>query len=132
MSVSERACECVTGVMVMDYNYTKMAKKLSVVTVAGNVALAAFKLLAGILALSGAMISDSVHSMSDIITTVVAYIGMKLSDKDADEDHPYGHERLECVAALILGSILMLTGAGIGYDAAVKITEGNYSDIAIP
>ncbi len=118
--------------MVMDYNYTKMAKKLSVVTVAGNVVLAAFKLLAGILAHSGAMISDSVHSMSDIITTVVAYIGMKLSDKDADEDHPYGHERLECVAALILGSILMLTGAGIGYDAAVKITAGNYSDIAIP
>lgn len=57
---------------------------------------------------------------------------MKLSEKDADEDHPYGHERLECVAALILGGILMLTGIGIGYDAVVKITAGNYTDIAIP
>lgn len=116
----------------MDYNFTRMAKKLSIVTVSGNVVLAAFKLFAGIFAHSGAMISDAVHSMSDVITTVVAYIGMKLSEKDADEDHPYGHERLECVAALILGGILMLTGIGIGYDAVVKIAAGNYSDIAIP
>lgn len=116
----------------MDYNFTRMAKKLSIVTVSGNVVLAAFKLFAGIFAHSGAMISDAVHSMSDVITTVVAYIGMKLSEKDADEDHPYGHERLECVAALILGGILMLTGIGIGYDAVVKITAGNYNDIAIP
>ena len=116
----------------MDYNFTRMAKKLSIVTVSGNAVLAAFKLFAGIFAHSGAMISDAVHSMSDVITTVVAYIGMKLSEKDADEDHPYGHERLECVAALILGGILMLTGIGIGYDAVVKITAGNYTDIAIP
>lgn len=116
----------------MDYNFTRMAKKLSIVTVSGNVVLASFKLFAGIFAHSGAMISDAVHSMSDVITTVVAYIGMKLSEKDADEDHPYGHERLECVAALILGGILMLTGIGIGYDAVVKITAGNYTDIAIP
>ena len=116
----------------MDYNFTRMAKKLSIVTVSGNVVLAAFKLFAGIFAHPGAMISDAVHSMSDVITTVVAYIGMKLSEKDADEDHPYGHERLECVAALILGGILMLTGIGIGYDAVVKITAGNYTDIAIP
>ena len=116
----------------MDYNFTRMEKKLSIVTVSGNVVLAAFKLFAGIFAHSGAMISDAVHSMSDVITTVVAYIGMKLSEKDADEDHPYGHERLECVAALILGGILMLTGIGIGYDAVVKITAGNYTDIAIP
>ena len=116
----------------MDYNFTRMAKKLSIVTVSGNVVLAAFKLFAGIFAHSGAMISDAEHSMSDVITTVVAYIGMKLSEKDADEDHPYGHERLECVAALILGGILMLTGIGIGYDAVVKITAGNYTDIAIP
>ena len=116
----------------MDYNFMRMAKKLSIVTVSGNVVLAAFKLFAGIFAHSGAMISDAVHSMSDVITTVVAYIGMKLSEKDADEDHPYGHERLECVAALILGGILMLTGIGIGYDAVVKITAGNYTDIAIP
>ncbi len=116
----------------MDYNYTGMAKKLSIVTIIGNVILSAFKLFAGIWAHSGAMISDSVHSLSDIITTVVAYIGMKLSEKDADEDHPYGHERLECVAAFILGSILMLTGLGIGIGAATKIASGNYDDIAVP
>lgn len=49
----------------MDYNFTRMAKKLSIVTVSGNVVLAAFKLFAGIFAHSGAMISDAVHSMSD-------------------------------------------------------------------
>ena len=54
----------------MDYNFTRMAKKLSIVTVSGNVVLAAFKLFAGIFAHSGAMISDAVHSMSDVITHI--------------------------------------------------------------
>lgn len=109
-----------------------MAEKVSIITVAGNIILAVFKLLVGIFAHSGAMISDGVHSMSDIFTTVVAYIGIKLSQKEADREHPYGHERFECVAALILSLILIVTGIGIGYDAITKIISGDYENIAIP
>lgn len=109
-----------------------MAAKVSLVTIIGNVILAVFKFLAGTLAHSGAMISDAVHSMSDVFTTIIAFIGIKASQKEADRDHPYGHERFECVAALILSLILMLTGIGIGYGAIRQIISGNYENIAIP
>ncbi len=109
-----------------------MEKKVSIVTAAGNAGLALFKFLVGIFAHSGAMISDAAHSLSDIFTTIVAYIGIRMSKKEADRDHPYGHERFECVAALILSIILMLTGIGIGYGAIRQITGGNYEDIAVP
>ena len=96
-------------------------RKLSFVGIFGNVLLAAFKLLAGILGKSAAMVSDAVHSLSDVFATVVAYIGVRLSKQTEDEDHPYGHERLECVASLILGLILAATGIGIGYSGIMKL-----------
>lgn len=89
----------------------------------GNVVLAAFKLLAGIFGRSGAMISDAVHSLSDVFATLVAYIGVFLSRQPEDDEHPYGHERLECVASLILGLILACTGLGIGYSGAQKLIQ---------
>ncbi len=88
---------------------------MSRVGIFGNVILAAFKLLAGILGKSSAMVSDAVHSLSDVFATLIAYIGVRLSRQKEDADHPYGHERLECVASLILGLILAGTGIGIGY-----------------
>ena len=93
----------------------KIVKKLSTVGILGNVFLAAFKLLAGVFGKSGAMISDAVHSLSDVFATLVAYIGVRLSKQPEDVEHPYGHERLECVASLILGLILAGTGISIGY-----------------
>ena len=60
------------------------------------------------------MISDAIHSFSDVLTTFIAWIGVKLSKKDSDSVHPYGHERLECIASLILGTVLLITGYGIG------------------
>lgn len=93
----------------------KIVKKLSLVGILGNVLLAAFKLFAGIFGKSGAMVSDAVHSLSDVFATLIAWIGVKLSKQKEDAEHPYGHERLECVASLILGLILAGTGIGIGY-----------------
>lgn len=88
---------------------------MSFVGIFGNVLLAAFKLFAGIYGRSAAMVSDAVHSLSDVFATLVAYIGVRLSQQTEDEDHQYGHERLECVASLILGLILAGTGVSIGY-----------------
>ena len=99
----------------------RIVNKMSRMGVLGNAALAAFKLAAGIFGKSGAMVSDAVHSLSDIVATLVAYIGVRLSKQEEDANHPYGHERLECVASLILSLILAGTGAGIGYAGIRKI-----------
>ncbi len=100
----------------------KIISKLSRVGILGNVLLAAFKLFAGIFGKSGAMVSDAVHSLSDVFATVIAWIGVRLSKQQEDAEHPYGHERLECVASLILGLILAGTGIGIGYSGVLKLS----------
>ena len=110
---------------------TKIVKKLSRVGILGNVALAAFKLFAGIFGRSGAMISDAVHSLSDVFATLIAYVGVRLSKREEDAEHPYGHERLECVASLALGLILAGTGLGIGYSGVQKLL-GDRSALEVP
>lgn len=102
-------------------NENQIVKKLSIVGILGNILLAGFKLFAGLLGRSGAMISDAVHSLSDVFATFVAFFGVLLARQPEDEEHPYGHERLECVAALILGLILAGTGIGIGYSGIHKL-----------
>ena len=97
---------------------SKIVKKVSFVGIFGNVLLAAFKLFAGVFGRSGAMVSDAVHSLSDVFATLIAYFGVRLSKRPEDEEHPYGHERLESVASLALGLILAGTGLGIGYTEA--------------
>ena len=116
----------------MDKNFKKTANKVSIISIIANTFLAIFKLLAGIFAHSSAMISDAIHSASDVFSSFVVIIGIKLSSKEPDKEHPYGHERLECVAAMILSVILFITGAGIFYNALKNIIIGNYNNIAIP
>jgi cation diffusion facilitator family transporter len=113
-------------------NLDSVATRVSTVSIIGNVLLSVIKLLAGIFANSSAMISDAVHSASDVFSTIVVIIGVKLSSKEADKDHPYGHERLECVAAIILSMILLLTGLGIGFSAAKNILRGDYGNLDTP
>ncbi len=110
--------------MTQQLDFEKTATRVSVVSVVGNAALSVFKLLAGLLAHSGAMISDAVHSASDVLSSFIVIIGVKLSVREADRDHPYGHERFECVAAIILAVVLAVTGLLIGYRAAQSIFSG--------
>lgn len=110
----------------------RIIRKLSLVSVIGNAVLSGFKLFAGITGSSSAMISDAVHSISDVLTTFIAWIGVKISKKASDSAHPYGHERLECIASLALGVILMLTGFGIGKTGIENIVSRNYETIALP
>lgn len=112
--------------------FRKVANRVSFITIAGNVMLSVVKLLAGIIAHSSAMISDAIHSASDVFSTFVVIIGIKLSSKKADREHPYGHERLECVAAIILAMVLFITGLGIGVDAFKNIVQGKYNDLQAP
>ena len=110
--------------------HEKVAVGVSTVTIVINLTLAGFKFRAGFLAHSGAMISDAVHSASDVLATLIVILGVKLAGRDADRSHPYGHERLECVAALILAVILGATGLGIGWSGIRKITGSG--ELAVP
>ena len=107
-------------------------RRISLVGIIGNIFLSAFKLFAGIAGNSGAMVSDAVHSLSDVFATFIAFLGVRLSKKEADQMHPYGHERFECVASLLLGLILAVTGFGIGKAGIEKIIAGNYETLAVP
>lgn len=111
--------------------FEKTAMRVSIISLIGNALLSVFKLLAGLLASSSAMISDAVHSASDVFSTIVVIIGIKYSSEEADDDHPYGHERMECVSALVLSFVLMGIGLVIGYKGVLNIiypTDG----ISIP
>ena len=109
----------------------KIVDRLSRVGIIGNILLAAFKLFAGIFGKSGAMVSDAVHSLSDVFATLIAWIGVRLSRQAEDAEHPYGHERLECVASLLLGLILAGTGIGIGWSGIRKLF-GEGRSIEVP
>lgn len=113
-------------------NQEKIAVRATAITIVVNIILSAFKLLAGILAHSGAMISDAVHSASDVVSSLVVIVGVKLAGKGADEDHPFGHERLECVAAMALALILAGTGIGIGRNGIYTIVNARNTAIQIP
>ena len=117
---------------IAETDFQKVANRVSFITIIGNVVLSVLKLLAGIIAHSNAMISDAIHSASDVFSTFVVIIGIKLASKEPDKEHPYGHERLECVAAIILAVVLFITGLGIGMDALKNIINGNYSGLQVP
>lgn len=109
-----------------------IAMTVSTVSIIANVILSIFKLIAGVVAHSGAMISDAVHSASDVFSTVIVIIGVNIAEKRSDEEHQYGHERMECVASIILAVILAATGIGIGYGGTKKILNGNYGSLSMP
>ena len=97
--------------------------QLSAVGVGGNILLAVFKLIAGLLGNSMALVSDAVHSASDVLATAVAYVGDRIARREADESHPYGHERFEQLAAAILALILAGVGIGIGVAGVQAILD---------
>lgn len=117
---------------VSEDEFKKVANKVSIITIVQNILLSVFKLFAGIFAHSNAMISDAVHSASDVFSTIIVIIGVKLASKKSDKEHPYGHERLECVAAIVLSIVLLYTGIKIGSQAVKDIIGGNYQNLQKP
>ena len=110
----------------------KTAMRVSAVTIAWNVILSIFKLIAGVVGHSGAMISDAVHSASDVFSTIIVILGINIASRQSDDDHQYGHDRLECVAAILLAVVLFATGIGIGIGGINKIIEGTAGKDEIP
>lgn len=113
-------------------NSTQIANRVSVVTIIDNFLLCIFKLITGIIAQSSAMISDAVHSASDVISAFAVIAGINISARAEDRGHQYGHERIEAVFAIVLSIFLFATGIWIGYGGASKIISGNYGNIEVP
>lgn len=109
-----------------------IADRLAAIGVGGNVLLSAFKLIAGIQGNSTALISDAVHSLSDVLATAIAYIGTIVAQRPSDASHPYGHERFESLASLGLGIVLAAAGIGIGWGSVQDIATGAYRDAGAP
>lgn len=99
----------------------KIIKRTTLLTVFGNLFLALFKLIAGIFSLSQALISDAIDSLGDVLSAFIVMIGLKISSKKEDTDHPFGHERFESVATIILSIILLASGITLGYKALQSI-----------
>lgn len=110
----------------------RIAMRVSRNSIFVNLLLSVAKLIAGIAGSSAAMVSDAVHSASDVFSTIIVMIGVRISGRESDANHQYGHERLECVAAILLAVLLAATGLGIGYRGGVAIFSGKTEDIPIP
>lgn len=110
----------------------KIANNVSIVSIVINLALSIGKFLAGLVGHSAALISDAIHSASDVISTIIVIIGIRFSNKDADIEHEYGHERMECLASIILAILLFLTSAGIGIQGVKSIVTKEYTTAITP
>jgi len=110
----------------------QIVMRASWLTMAANVLLAVLKLFVGFIANSTALIADAVNSISDVLSTTVVMVGVKLAGRKADKDHPYGHERLESASALILSAFIFVTGLMIGYTGIEKVLAGRTGELEIP
>lgn len=86
--------------------FEKEAMKVSTVSIVVNVLLSLFKLLAGVIAHSGAMISDAIHSASDVFSTIIVMVGIHLAGRKSDKEHPYGHGEWSVLQRLCLQQFL--------------------------
>lgn len=103
----------------------KEGLKTSIITIIANIVLAAIKIFAGIVGKSSAVLADGFHTLSDVLTTFVAIVGLKVSSKEADKDHPYGHEKYEPIFGKIISMFLVGTGLLIGYEGIKTLISGD-------
>jgi cation diffusion facilitator family transporter len=97
------------------------ASRSTWVSVGVNLVLTIAQVVVGVLAKSQGLIADGIHSLSDLVADFVVLLASHHSKKDADADHPYGHQRFETAASLILGSLLLVVGVGMLWSAARKL-----------
>ena len=101
----------------------KAGQKVTIVGAIVDFLLAIFKVVTGMIGNSGALIADGIHSFSDLLSDGVVWYAAKHSAEEADEEHPYGHERFETVATLGLSIILAIVGTGIIFDAFDRLSN---------
>ncbi|WP_042699123.1 cation diffusion facilitator family transporter [Thermococcus sp. PK] len=100
-----------------------------IASILGNVLLAILKVFVGFLYSSLALISDGIHSLSDLATSIVGYFGVKIASKPADKTHPFGHSRFESLFAFFIGILLFLVAYEIARDALKRIFSGHVIEV---
>ncbi len=100
------------------------ARKSVLISIFGNLLLGAFKLFAGLLGNSFAVITDSIHSVSDVLTSLVIWVGLKAGRKPPDRYHPYGHGDAEPIAGLIVSIVLCVVAFEFARDSIQKVLTG--------
>lgn len=110
----------------------KTINKVTLIDTIGNVFLSTIKLIAGFFSGSQALVSDGLHSISDVVGAIIMYVGVKISAKDADKDYPYGYEKIESITAIIMAMILFSAGLGIGMTGLERIIKGDYAGLRVP
>ncbi|GAB4296674.1 MAG: cation diffusion facilitator family transporter [Thiohalomonadaceae bacterium] len=96
-------------------------RRVTIIGAVVNLLLSIGKVVIGVIGGSPALVADGIHSLSDLLTDIMVVWAAKHGSKDADEDHPYGHGRIETVSTVILGLVLLLVAVGIIYDAASRL-----------
>lgn len=107
----------------------RIGKKVSKISIILNIFLSFVKILLGLIGTSSAMVADGIHSLSDVLSSFIVIIGLKMSKKPDDEDHPYGHEKMEPVMTKMLAVILFITAVMLGYEGIKNII---YKEFVLP
>jgi cation diffusion facilitator family transporter len=94
-------------------------------SIASNSALIALKLAAGAITGSIAILTEAIHSLIDLVASVIAFVSVRKADEPADEEHPYGHEKVENLAAAIEGILILVGAAVIVYEATHRLVVGS-------
>ena len=110
----------------------RLGKRAVYVAIAGNVFLTIFNIAVGIMAGSYALISEGAHTISDITTSIIAYIGFRIGSKPADEEHPLGHGRAESIAGLVIVVFLAVIAYEIIRGAIDRLFFGGATAIPEP
>lgn len=100
---------------------SRAASRVTWVSIAVNLLLTTLQIVVGVLAHAQSLVADGFHSLADVLADFMVLVANKHSGSPADEDHPYGHERIETLASLALGVVLLLTGSGILYAAIGRL-----------
>ena len=104
-------------------NREKIGKKASYMAICGNIFLTIFNLIVGVLSGSTALMAEAFHTLSDVLTSIIAFIGFKIGMKPADKDHPYGHGKAEPIVGLVIVVFLGIV--------AYEIISGVYTKIVL-
>ncbi|MFA6846470.1 MAG: cation diffusion facilitator family transporter [Sphaerochaetaceae bacterium] len=110
----------------------RLAERISLINIACNGLLAISKITIGITASSSALVSDGVNNATDVISNVIVIIGVSMSQKASDNEHQYGHEKLECLASIILGLLFIVVGVSLGFEGIKAIVTGSYKNFPRP
>lgn len=108
---------------ISDIDREKKAARVTWVGFFTNLILSAAKIVAGVVGRSSAMIADGIHSLSDFVTDLIVIVFIKISSKNEDSDHPYGHGKFETFATMLISFALFIVAIGIFYSGSVKIYE---------